>query len=789
MPAAVSLDRSLGDPAYPIEFGSGFESFLPTGGEPETYQSPRAPNPHFLSSVSPSVAPNPYYPSAIPPPVSDPHSSCLFDDGLGSVTIDELHRNPGAGVSERALCDEAGGSVRRNSAEGVRVGGCEPAIQNVPDGTTNAEGAQVEPGPGITSDNIRGLLQAEKAYVRRVGKGRIIYQHPTAGRTYGRGQTRWEAEREKNKRCRNGNPYGMWASKDEWEAVKWMATEKISQSSINKLLKTERYKDAKYSFKNAKTLFKKIRDEMGAFGGPQWHDDDIALADAPKDKSTLFFKDIQKCADYLLGRAQFAGKMAFSPEKHYEADDTTRVFGNPWTADDWGERQESLPDGTTWGGLLFASDSTILSTHSGDVEVHAVYMTLANIDGSVRASTSEDAWVLVAYIPKSKFENTMSAFRHRPKAVQKKILGMLNRRLFHRCMTVLTRPLRRQDPHDVVDPEGNVRSVLYELAGYIADLEEQWLVAGLGGQTCPHCARDSAHLGDHQSGIPRTRAEFLDQLDNIKEVHKDTWGRSPSLEEYLDLAGEKHFNGVDKPFWRFIPGLDIFRVLSPDLLHGFHKFFHDHIYRFNRTGMGIDEYDARIRLQSQFSGDRTFHHGVSHISQMTGIEHRLLERTHLPIVANAPGVINDKVTRATQGVMECIYLAQLSVQSDRTLQAYEAAYESFMANRQAWIENGTRRGKKVVIPHFNIPKMHVIRHHTYHVRRKGSATNFTTETMEHLHIGLKEAYRASNRREWKLQTVRWLNRRDMVRDFEAWMLWCRAEDERSCQAQGEKELL
>lgn len=419
--------------------------------------------------------------------------------------------------------------------------------------------------------------------------------------------------------------------------------------------------------------------------------------------------------------------------------------------------------------------------HSGDVAAHAVYMSLANLDMETRASTSGGAWILVAYIPKSKFEHAMSAMQDRPKAVRTQLLGVLNRRLFHRCMQVITRPLRRTQPHNVVDPEGHVRSVLYELAGYIADLEEQWMVAGLGKQTCPHCVCDANHLGDAESGLPRTPADVLRTIRRIKKDYKAAWGRSPSLEEFVKLAGEKHLNGVDKPFWKTLPKLNIFEVLSPDLLHGFHKYFYDHIYRFNRTGMGHNEYDARIRAQIHFAGDRTFLHGVSHISQMTGMEHRILERTHLPIVANAPGVINDKVVRATRGAVDCIYLAQLPTQSDRSLQAYETAYEAFMANRQAWIENGTRRGKKEVIPHFNIPKMHVIRHHTHHVRRKGSAVNFSTETMEHLHIGVKDAYRASNRRQWEEQTVRWLNRHEKMRDYEAWMLWCEEQTRRETE--------
>jgi hypothetical protein len=370
----------------------------------------------------------------------------------------------------------------------------------------------------------------------------------------------------------------------------------------------------------------------------------------------------------------------------------------------------------------------------------------------------------------------MAKLEHRPKAVRTKLLGMLNRRLFHRCMEIITRVLRRTQPHNVIDPEGNIRSVLYKLAAYIADLEEQWMVAGLGGSTCPHCESNPSHLGDAECRPMRSPDDILDKIKQIKKDHREATGRSPTLEQFMDLAGEHHLNGVDKLFWESIPQLNIFEALSPDLLHGFHKFFHDHIYKFNLTGMGRDEYDARVHSQIRFSGDRTFLHGVSHISQMTGIEHRMLERTHLPIVANAPGDINSKVTRATRGAIECIYLAQLPVHSERSLQAYEAAYELFMANRQAWIENETRRGKRGVIPHFNIPKMHVIRHFAPHVRRKGTADNFSTETMEHLHVGVKEAYRASNRREWKLQTVRWLTQRERMRDFEAWMAWCKLEE-------------
>ncbi|KAB5589642.1 hypothetical protein CTheo_6915 [Ceratobasidium theobromae] len=721
----------LSDPSFILNV-SAFNTSTSGATLPAVHQSIAAPvtQPGWTHTLSiPEPNPGFIHPNSIDPLTPSP---LPFD--IGQDVTHEMFWNPWVGGAQDGLATNS----------------------------LDAPSTQVNVEPTVGLDHARHCLPSGQAYIRRVSKGRVIYRHPTAGQTFGKGQTRWEAERAKNKTLRGGNRWAMWKDKDEWETVKWMATTKVSQSGLNNLLKTKRYQDANYSFKTAKGLFKKIRDEMEGFGGPGWNAEDVILPGTDEnDRVTLFYRDLQESADFQFGRPWFAGKMSFGPEIHYNADESERLIGNPWTAEDWNKRQNTLPPGTTYGGILLASDSTQLSTHSGDVAAHAVYMSLANLDKSIRASTSKDAWMLVAYIPKSKFKHTMAKLEHRPKAVRTKLLGVLNRRLFHRCMEVITRSLRRTEPHDVIDPEGNIHSVLYELTAYIADLEEQWLIAGLGGQTCPHCTSEPSHLGDPERSLPRTPVDILHTIKQIKRNYRATWGRSPSLEEFVNLSSEYHLNGVDKPFWKSLPQLNIFETLSPDLLHGFHKFFHDHIYKFNRTGMG----------------DRNFLHGVSHISQMTGIEHRMLERTHLPIVANAPGVINQKVTRATRGAMECIYLAQLPIQSDHSLQAYEAAYEEFMANRQAWIENETRRGKHEVIPHFNIPKMHVTRHFVEHVRRKGSADNFTTETMEHLHVGVKEAYRASNRREWKQQTVRWLTQREKIRDFEAWMLWCESEEQ------------
>ncbi|KAG9075856.1 hypothetical protein FS749_012433, partial [Ceratobasidium sp. UAMH 11750] len=160
---------------------------------------------------------------------------------------------------------------------------------------------------------------------------------------------------------------------------------------------------------------------------------------------------------------------------------------------------------------------------------------------------------------------------------------------------------------------------------------------------------------------------------------------------------------------------------------------------------------------------------------MTGMEHRALAHSHLSIIADAPDKISQTTIAATRAALDLVYLSQLPIHTERSLAAYRQAYTDLMEHRWGWVKNETRRGKKKVINHFNIPKMHVMRHLDDHVRMKGSPDNFSTETMEHLHVDVKEAYQASNRREWKRQTIRWLTRRERMRDFEEWMRWCSAE--------------
>jgi hypothetical protein len=77
------------------------------------------------------------------------------------------------------------------------------------------------------------------------------------------------------------------------------------------------------------------------------------------------------------------------------------------------------------------SNATLLSQYTGRVQVHALYMSLGNLDKEVCNDISKSAWMLVAYRPKSNFEKTMASMQHLLQAQRALLMNLLNRQLFH----------------------------------------------------------------------------------------------------------------------------------------------------------------------------------------------------------------------------------------------------------------------------------------------------------------------------------------------------------------------
>lgn len=73
---------------------------------------------------------------------------------------------------------------------------------------------------------------------------------------------------------------------------------------------------------------------------------------------------------------------------------------------------------------------------------------------------------------------------------------------------------------------------------------------------------------------------------------------------------------------------------------------------------------------------------------------------------------------------------------------------------------------------FNFPKAHGPEHYVWLIQQFGTTDNYNTEFTERLHIDfIKDAWRASNRKEVIFQMMDWLSRRERVINFESRFLW------------------
>ncbi|KAJ7290123.1 hypothetical protein C8J57DRAFT_1164296 [Mycena rebaudengoi] len=430
-------------------------------------------------------------------------------------------------------------------------------------------------------------------------------------------------------------------------------------------------------------------------------------------------------------------------------DYTNREYSEMWTADWWWNIQKLLPPGSTLAPIIIASDKTQLTRFSGDKQAWPVYLTIGNIDKETRRSPSARATILLGYIPVSKLEIFSKAKR-----------SAVGHQLFHDCMRAIFEPLKVAGRNGVwMDcADGFVRKMFPILAVYIADYPEQCLVVGCRENSCPRCLVSPKSRGDTISSPWRNPQETLTAL--VEEAN----GQSPS--EFRD----QNLRPIN-PFWSNLPHCDIFSCMTPDLLHELHNgVFGDHIVNWTTTAAGgtggtkagTEEIDLRFRAMTPHPCMRHFKKGISLTTQWTGGERKNMEKVFLGVIANTtdPGI-----QRAVRGILDFIYYAHFETHTDESLAKLDAAWASFHANKDVFKILEIRE-------HFDINKLHKLKHYVDSIRSRGTADGFNTENTERLHIDLaKVAYKATNRKAYTRQMTIWLTRQDSLYRFGTYLQW------------------
>lgn len=387
---------------------------------------------------------------------------------------------------------------------------------------------------------------------------------------------------------------------------------------------------------------------------------------------------------------------------------------------------------------------------TGNRIAHPLLISLANIAMDFRTKSSNDLFLLLALLPIPRFIHP-----------DRKIRGVLESRLFHFCLDIILAPLKKATQFGILmeDPLGLRRVCFPSLAAYIVDTPESALVACVAGKTSSVTMASYKQFGDNYRHEPRTPSFTLARLHAIESV-VDPW----ELEAYVKEAMKYRLNGVHQPFWRDWPLADPSVFLTSEPLHHWHKQFWDHDVKWCMNAVGKPEFDFRFAVLHPQTGFRHFKEGISSLKQVTGREHRDVQRYIVSVIADA---VPSNFLVAIRALLDFRYLAQSRVVSEETCLSIDYSLREFHSHKQAILDVGARRGQKSAINNWYIPKLEFFQSVATNIKENGVAIQWSADTTEHANItAIKDPARSGNNQNYEPQICRYLDRLDKLRQFD-----------------------
>jgi hypothetical protein len=341
-----------------------------------------------------------------------------------------------------------------------------------------------------------------------------------------------------------------------------------------------------------------------------------------------------------------------------------------------------------------------------------------------------------------------------------------------------------EDGINLMCPDGQRRLCFPVIQQYIADYEEQRMLASILSGYCPKCTIpshrksqlraevDGQNLPQHQppatysSGMITYPRRDGDEAKRLRNRYRRIDKFRPNLD--LEAFGyhETH------PFTEHYPFSDIYEVLAPDRLHQILKLSYDRLASewiqkvIEATENLSDkkahgEIDARYTQIPPYPGLRHFTKGIFKTKRWTGNEHRAMMAVYAGVVK---GIVPEACEALVKVWLDIIRMSHYKSHTDSTLQLLATAINSFW--KQLWDSRGPFVKHEAVVAGWHSPKVHYFQHYTEYIRSHGSLSFCSTNRTEAWHKQIKEAYRRSNKGPQALEFVL----RDEARRF-AWGVW------------------
>ena len=190
--------------------------------------------------------------------------------------------------------------------------------------------------------------------------------------------------------------------------------------------------------------------------------------------------------------------------------------------------------------------------------MHPLFLMIGNIRSDLHMKATAHTWSCITYMPQAQF------------TMHSDYAAVLQARLWHCCMDIVCGSLKTVAARGayMADPAGLQRYCFTPLAGYIADLPEQLMIACVAQSVSPVTLTTKSQFSDATPCPPRSGLHTLQQIHRLTQ-HINPW----KVREFLEAAKELGLSGVHLPFWRDWRFADPVIFLTPEILHTLHKFF------------------------------------------------------------------------------------------------------------------------------------------------------------------------------------------------------------------------
>ncbi|KAI5981814.1 hypothetical protein EDD15DRAFT_2379006 [Pisolithus albus] len=533
---------------------------------------------------------------------------------------------------------------------------------------------------------------------------------------------------------RQQNLYYPFASAGDWQLASWLLRSQLSMAAIDDFLSLQLVKQLPISFRSAKEL--RLRAEMLP-SSPRWKSHTLLPQVPTKRKPIIYYRDLLECLQSLI----------YIPHLLHPTESLVVVcVDSPYLRG----VDDQIPNGATLLGVVLSSDKTNISVMTGNRMAHPLLLSLANIEADIRSKGSLHGHVLLALLPVVSFIHGKTRVR-----------SLLSDRLVHESLDFVLKPLKVAAAIGVMmsDPVGNLCYCFTPLIAYIADTPEQSLLACISPKASPVSTAVYKEFGDPFPHPPRTAGRTLDDIERacIEADPND-------FEEFLKAAKRYSLSGVHKPFWRDWPLSDPSKFLMPEVLHHFHHLFWDHDLQWCSIVLGPAEIDYHFSLIQTPVGYRSFGEGVSKLKQVTGRDHRAMQRYIIGVIA---GAVPPKFLLSINALLSFRYLAQMPRFDHDTLARVETALKTFHDNKAAIISSGGRQGSNGPLQHWEIPKLELLQHVVSSIHNSGAVMQWTADVTEHAHVTeIKQPARAGNNQDYYAQIARHLDRSEKCFRFD-----------------------